>query len=79
MADMLIHIREFHDIKDVEVHLTEFEGLLKKEFYETQIRFDNGLVLFNQNLIGSEYDQINNFLSVAKEWMKALKSQFIHS
>lgn len=76
MVDMLMHIRSVHSEDKIDPHLKTFRKKLKKEFYNTAIIFANGVVLFNCNLIGTEFDVIEDFDGFVGDWIQNLKSDF---
>lgn len=46
----------------------------EKDFLKTQVVFDTGLVIFQQNLIVTDLCGYNNFRDLAKQWFESFSS-----
>lgn len=53
LIELVVHDKQQHRINSLNYRCLEFTEMLKKHFSQTKIIFQNGLILFNQNLLGT--------------------------
>lgn len=59
LADVFTHDKKEHGINRIDFHCAEFAAKSAQAFQNTKVIFNNGLVLYNLNLVGTEYDTSN--------------------
>lgn len=68
-----MHKKEAHGKTNIEFQFLRFEKSLKEEFLQTEVVFENGLVLTNRNLIGTPHNLAHEFAEAVKSWIEILK------
>lgn len=61
LNEMVIHEKVTHSADKLSERCAEYSEWLVKQFVNTKIVFENGLVLSNHNLYGTKYDNVRNF------------------
>lgn len=60
LVELILHENNAHGLDTLNYHCKQFSGWLKNQYLNTNVVFDNGLILQNYNVAGTKYD--NNFL-----------------
>lgn len=74
LVELILHENNAHGLNTLNYHCKQFSGWLKNQYLNTNVVFDNGLILQNFNVAGTKYDNnilfdmfIVEFLDLTKE------------
>ncbi|XP_031637235.1 uncharacterized protein LOC116349782 [Contarinia nasturtii] len=77
LIEVVMHDKQQHRNSSLNYRCLEFCEMLKRHFSNTRVVFENGLVLFNHNLINTNYGGIKILIDIfCEDLMKIIKQKY---
>lgn len=77
VCDMLVHLRESHEFYDFQGYFEGFQKTRKKEIFQSNVLYGNGLVLTYGSLDETPYNPIPSIHKPIEDWVATLKHDYI--
>lgn len=76
LNEMVLHEKSSHSIDTMSARCAEYSAWLRKQFLNTKIVFNNGLILSNHNLHGTKYDSVGSFAVCVEQLIESKKRMY---
>lgn len=77
LVELIVHEKNAHGLKTLNHHTKQFSNWLKTQYLNTNLVFDNGFVVKNSNLHGTQYDNSHSFDLYLDEFFDMTKERVL--